>query len=84
MTRPTALKWGVTAPGLRAAGMQWDMRKLRPYRGYENFEFDVPTGANGDCFDRTWVRTQEMRQSLRIIRQCLDKMPEGPTSPTIR
>jgi NADH-quinone oxidoreductase subunit C/D len=74
----TALDWGVTGPGLRAAGRDWDWRKARPYSGYEAFEFDVPTGTRGDIFDRTRVRSDEMRQSLRIIRQCLDHMPGGP------
>jgi NADH-quinone oxidoreductase subunit C/D len=73
----TALAWGTTGPQLRATGCDWDLRKARPYSGYENYEFDVPTGTRGDCFDRTRVRVDEMRQSLRIIRQCLDNMPAG-------
>lgn len=73
----TALAWGTTGPQLRATGCDWDLRKARPYCGYENYEFDVPTGTRGDCFDRTRVRVDEMRQSLRIIRQCLDNMPAG-------
>ena len=74
----TALDWGVTGPGLRATGCDWDVRKARPYGGFENFEFEVPTGTHGDCYDRTLVRVEEIRQSLRIIRQCLDHMPSGP------
>jgi NADH-quinone oxidoreductase subunit C/D len=74
----TCLKYSVTGPHLRAAGLPWDLRRLRPYSGYENYEFDVPTRTEGDCYARTWVRAQEMRESLKIIRQCLDYMPEGP------
>ncbi|WP_096785496.1 NADH-quinone oxidoreductase subunit C/D [Rhodobacter sp. CZR27] len=74
----TALTWGTTGPGLRATGCDWDLRKRRPYSGYQNFAFDVPTGQRGDCFDRTRVRADEMRESLKIIRQCLENMPEGP------
>ncbi|MBN2629620.1 MAG: NADH-quinone oxidoreductase subunit C/D [Rhodobacteraceae bacterium] len=74
----TALTWGTTGPGLRATGCDWDWRKARPYSGYDNFEFDVPVGSRGDIYDRTVVRVEEMRQSLRIIRQCLDNMPAGP------
>jgi NADH-quinone oxidoreductase subunit C/D len=74
----TALDWGTTGPQLRATGCDWDWRKQRPYGGYDQFEFDVPTGNRGDIYDRTKVRADEMRQSLRIIRQCLDNMPCGP------
>ncbi|HEX2969711.1 MAG TPA: NADH-quinone oxidoreductase subunit C/D [Bacteroidales bacterium] len=77
-TAGEAVEWGVTGPGLRASGIEWDFRKKRPYSGYENFEFEIPTGKNGDCFDRTLVRMEEMRQSLRIIQQCIDNMPSGP------
>ncbi len=77
-TTKDALDWGVTGAGLRATGFEYDLRKARPYSGYDNFEFEVPIAANGDSYDRCAVRVEEIRQSLRIIRQCVDNMPEGP------
>ncbi len=72
-----AIEWGATGPGLRACGLAWDHRKNRPYSGYDQFEFEIPIGTHGDCYDRTAVRVEEMRQSLRIIRQCVENMPPG-------
>ena len=73
-----ALEWGITGPSLRATGMDFDLRRDRPYGGYDQFEFEVPVGHKGDAYDRAVVRVEEIRQSLRIVRQCLDNMPEGP------
>ncbi len=73
-----AIDWGASGPNLRATGLAWDFRKQFPYSGYEQFEFEVPTAANGDCFDRGVVHMAEIWQSLRIIEQCLNNMPAGP------
>ena len=72
-----ALNWGCSGVMLRGSGIKWDLRKAQPYDGYENFEFDIPIGTKGDCYDRYLIRVEEMRQSLRIIEQCLNNMPEG-------
>ena len=81
-TTEEAIEWGITGPGLRATGYAWDFRKKQPYSGYEQIDFDIPTGSNGDCYDRAVVRVEEMRQSLRIIEQCLKNMPAGPYKST--
>ena len=72
-----ALDWGFSGPPLRASGMPWDLRRAQPYDMYDQVEFDVPVGRNGDCYDRYLVRMQEMRESVRIITQCLEKMRPG-------
>jgi NADH-quinone oxidoreductase subunit C/D len=76
-TSEEAIDWGITGAGLRATGYDWDYRKKRPYSGIDQFEFDIPLGKNGDCYDRALVRMEEMRQSLRIIKQCINNMPAG-------
>ena len=73
-----ALDWGVTGAGLRSTGVEFDVRKWRPYSGYENFEFEIPVASNGDCYDRVMLKVEELRQSLRILEQCYKNMPEGP------
>lgn len=78
VSRNEAIEWGMTGPMLRATGLDWDLRKRRPYSGYDRFDFDVPIAHDGDCFARSLVHMEEMRQSLRIIEQCIESMPAGP------
>jgi NADH-quinone oxidoreductase subunit D len=73
-----AVNWGLSGPNLRGSGVNYDARKADPYAGYENYAFDVPLGKAGSCWDRFFCRTQEMRQSIRIVEQALAKLPEGP------
>jgi len=73
-----AIDWAFTGPMLRGSGVAWDLRKAQPYDVYGEMDFDIPIGKNGDCWDRYLVRMEEMRQSLRIMKQALDKMPAGP------
>jgi NADH-quinone oxidoreductase subunit C/D len=76
-TAAQALEWGVTGPGLRATGVDFDYRKAKPYSGYDELEFDVPVAQRGDCYNRVQLRLDEIRESLRIIRQCVNDMPDG-------
>ena len=78
ITEEAALDLGITGPCLRGSGVAWDLRKSQPYDAYAEMDFDVPIGKTGDCYARYLVRVEEMRQSLRIIRQCIDNMPDGP------
>ena len=77
ITAEQALDWGFSGPNLRAAGVPWDLRKAQPYDGYEQMDFDIPVGKYGDCYDRYLVRIAELRESAKIIKQCLDQMPDG-------
>ena len=78
MSAEEALAWGFTGPCIRASGIPWDLRRAQPYDMYDKVEFDVPVGRNGDCYDRYLVRIEEMRQSARIIKQCLAALKPGP------
>ncbi len=78
LTGKDAIAWGVTGPSLRGSGVKYDLRKEEPYSGYEQYDFDIPTYEEGDVYARYRVRIDEFRQSLRIVRQALDKLPKGP------
>jgi NADH-quinone oxidoreductase subunit D len=77
ITKDEALAWSLTGPTLRGSGVEWDLRKKEPYCGYESYEFDVPVGTVGDCYDRYLVRVEEMRQSVRIAKQALDRLAKS-------
>ncbi len=78
ISREDAIDYGLTGPNLRGSGVDYDLRKAHPYLIYDQLQFDVPTGSVGDCYDRYLVRMEEMRQSVRLLHQCLDKLPDGP------
>jgi len=77
LSRDMAINCSASGPVLRASGIKWDIRKADPYSIYDRFEFDIPTGRNGDCYDRYWIRMQEMRQSVRIIQQAIKQISAG-------
>jgi len=80
VSKEDAIAWGFSGPMIRAAGIPWDIRRSQPYEVYDRMEFDVPVGTRGDCYDRFMVRVEEVRQSARIMRQCLQQMPSGPVA----
>ena len=83
LPRDVAINIGASGPVLRASGVQWDIRKVDPYSVYHRFEFDIPTGTEGDCYDRYRVRIAEMRQSLRILEQAVKDTPQGPVKSNV-
>ncbi|BBK37372.1 NADH-quinone oxidoreductase subunit D [Allostella sp. ATCC 35155] len=78
VTGEQACDWGFSGPMIRGSGYAWDLRKAQPYDAYADMDFDIPVGRHGDCYDRYLVRVEEMRQSVRIMRQAIEKMPSGP------
>ncbi len=78
VSKEDAIKWGFSGPMIRGSGIPWDIRKSQPYDVYAKMDFDVPVGTRGDCYDRFMVRVEEVRQSMRIMKQCLLEMPQGP------
>ncbi len=77
-----ALAWGFSGVMVRGSGMAWDLRRSQPYECYSELDFEIPIGKNGDCYDRYLCRMEEMRQSVRIMKQCIEKMPDGPVTTT--
>lgn len=80
VTADDVRNWGLTGVMARGSGLAWDLRRAQPYEAYNDFDFDIPLGKNGDCYDRYLVRVEECRQSIRIMKQCIEKMPDGPVS----
>jgi NADH-quinone oxidoreductase subunit D len=80
VSRDDAVRWGFSGPMIRGAGIPWDLRKSQPYEVYDRMDFEVPVGTRGDCYDRFMVRVEEVRQSARIMKQCLNEMPGGPVA----
>src|SRR6185369_13257564 len=78
ISKADAISFGLSGPNLRGSGVDFDIRKSHPYLGYEQYEFDIPIGTHGDCYDRYLVRMEEMRQSVRILNQVLANLPGGP------
>jgi NADH-quinone oxidoreductase subunit D len=78
VSQQEALDWGFSGVMVRGSGMAWDLRRSQPYEVYSELDFDIPVGKNGDCYDRYLIRMEEMRQSLRIMKQCIEMMPGGP------
>ena len=83
-SKEQALDWGFSGPMIRASGIAWDLRKSQPYDVYDKMDFEIPVGKHGDCYDRYLIRVEEMRQSIKIIQQCLEQLPEGPIKTTDR
>jgi NADH-quinone oxidoreductase subunit D len=77
VSQKQAMDWGFSGPMLRGSGIEWDLRKSNPYEVYDEMEFDIPIGVSGDCYDRYLIRIEEMYQSLKIIKQCIEKIPIG-------
>jgi NADH-quinone oxidoreductase subunit D len=78
VSKEDAVAWGFSGPMIRGSGIPWDIRKSQPYEVYDRMEFDIPVGTSGDCYDRFMVRVEEVRQSWKIARQCLQQLPQGP------
>ena len=78
ISREEAMNWALTGPMLRGSDVSWDLRKSQPYEIYDKLDFDIPVGKTGDCYARYLVRMEEMRQSVKLMKQCLDKLPDGP------